>query len=77
VVISTSRYAAEKMPRDPQRYNNPDIDKTMAEKLIANTRKVGETSVFPVGPDHLLIRYDRGTLRAHIEKADWKMLANK
>jgi hypothetical protein len=77
MVISTSRYAAEKMPRDAQRYNNPEINKTMAEKLIANTSKAGEISVFPVGPDHLIIRYDPETLRAHLVKAGWKMLANK
>jgi hypothetical protein len=76
MVVNTSRYAAEQMPRDPKRYNNPKINKTMAEKLIANTGK-GEVSVFPVGPDHLLARYDAKTLRVHLEKEGWKLLANK
>jgi hypothetical protein len=77
MVISTSRYAAEKMPRDPQRYDNPEINKTMAAKLIANTNRTGEISVFPVGPDHLLGRYDLNTLSVHLAAAGWKMLANK
>jgi hypothetical protein len=77
MVISTSRYAAEKMPRDPQRYNNPEINKTMVANLCANTSKAGEISVFPVGPDHLLGRYDLNTLGVHLKAAGWKMLANR
>ena len=74
MAISTSRYPAERMPRDPKRYGNPEINKTMAEKLIANTSKAGDISVFPVGPDHLKISYDRDTLSTHLKKAGWKML---
>jgi hypothetical protein len=73
-VVATSRYPAEKMPREPRRYNNPNINKTMAENLIVNTTGAGEISVFPVGPDHLRIAYDRVTLRDHLEKAGWKIL---
>lgn len=73
--ISTSRYAAEKMPRDPERYGNKKINKTMAEKLIANTSKDGEISVFPVGPDHLSTAYDTDTLGKHLKNAGWKLLA--
>lgn len=64
------------MPRDPQRYNNIEINKTMAGKLIENTSK-GESSVFPVGPDHLSISYNPNTLRDYLVKAGWKKLANK
>lgn len=76
MLISTSRYAAEKMPRDPQRYNNPKINETMVKNLCANTSKAGDISVFPVGPDHLLDRYDLNTLGVHLKAAGWKMLAN-
>ena len=75
-MASTSRYAAEKMPCDPVRYNNPEINKFMAESLIKNTN-AGDISVFPVGPDHLIARYDRDTLRVHIVRAGWTMLSNK
>jgi hypothetical protein len=74
---SASRYAAEEMARNPQRYENLEINKIMAKKLIDNTSKAGEISVFPVGPDHLLIRYDQEPLRAHLMKQGWKMLKNK
>jgi hypothetical protein len=76
MVISTSRYAAEKMPRDPRRYNNPEINKTMARNLSQNTAKAGEISVYPVGPDHLLARYDASTLSVHLRANGWKVLAN-
>lgn len=77
MVISTSRYAAEKMPCDPQRYNNPEINKTMVEKLVDNTTGVGDISVFPVGPDHLLVRYDSNTLSVRLQAAGWKMFVNE
>jgi hypothetical protein len=73
---SASRYAAEEMPRNPRRYENGEINKTMATKLIDNTSETGEISVFPVGPDHLLLRYGE-PLRAHLMKERWKMLKNK
>ena len=77
MVISTSRYAAENMPSDPQRYNNPEINKTMVKNLCFHTSKAGDISVFPVGPDHLLARYDRDTLEVHLRRAGWKLLANR
>ena len=77
MVISTSRFAAEKMPRDPQRYNNPEINRTMAASLCFNTSRDWEVSVFPVGPDHLLARYDPNTLSVHLRAAGWKALATR
>jgi hypothetical protein len=72
------RYAAEKMPRDPQRYNNPNINRTMAQKLNANTGRMGEISVFPVGPDHVHnTDYDSTTLDKHLMMAGWYLLANR
>lgn len=49
----------------------------MAERLIANTSKAGDISVFPVGLDHLRESYDQNTLKVHLKAKGWKMLANK
>ena len=73
-VPNTFRYAAEAMPRNPQRYNNPQINRTMAHKLTFNTRGRGEVSVFPVGPDHLSEDYDPVTLDKHLTIAGWDNL---
>jgi hypothetical protein len=73
----TTRYAAEKMPRE-SRYNNPNINKTMAQKLYANTGRMGEISVFPVGPDHVHnTDYDPMTLDRHLMMAGWYLLVNR
>ncbi len=72
-MIGTSRYPAENMPRNPQRYNNPEINVIMAVSLILNTN-AGDVSVYPVGPDHLLARYDLKTLAVHLKSAGWKKL---
>ncbi|WP_444931193.1 hypothetical protein ACJJIF_05250 [Microbulbifer sp. SSSA002] len=76
MVLGTSRYAAEKMPRDPNRYNNPEINTTMVRNLDQNTG-AGDISVFPVGPDHLSVAYDRDTLGVHLQAANWKLLSNE
>lgn len=76
MVVSTTRYAAEQMPRDPQRYNNPAINRTMVANLIANTARAGDISVFPVGPDHLSRAYDAQTLTDQLMIAEWELLTN-
>ncbi len=76
MIVATTRYAAERMPRDPQRYNNPEINRTMVANLIANTSRAGDISVFPVGPDHLSRTYDRATLTDQLMAAGWDLLTN-
>jgi hypothetical protein len=68
------RYAAEDMPSATPRYNNPAINRTMAAKLIANTTRSGDISVFPVGPDHMRGSYDAHTLAWHLGAAEWEFI---
>ncbi|HMA50607.1 MAG TPA: hypothetical protein VKP60_12690 [Magnetospirillaceae bacterium] len=76
MVVSTSRYAAEAMPRVTPRYNNPVINQTMVQNLTANSTKDGDISVFPVGPDHMSAAYDHNTLQVQLVNAGWTLLAN-
>ena len=69
---TSSRYAAESMPPSTPRYNNPVINRTMANKVMVNTRGNDDISVFPVGTDHVNDEYDDMTLDKHITCSGWK-----
>jgi hypothetical protein len=75
MLVGVKRFAAEAMPRNSQRYNNPEINKTMATNLNKNAGR-GETVVFPVGPDHLSASYDLTTLTVHMMSMGWSSVDN-
>lgn len=60
--VGTSRFAAELMPRQRDNLSKADVNRVMAVLLSFNTSKANDITVYPVGPDHLLIRYDLLTL---------------
>ncbi|HEV7268425.1 MAG TPA: hypothetical protein VGN83_26490 [Falsiroseomonas sp.] len=70
MLVGVKRFAAEAMPRNPRRYNNPEINETMAKNLNKNAGR-GEAIVFPVGPDHLSASYDLNTLISHMTSMGW------
>ncbi|WP_444897343.1 hypothetical protein [Microbulbifer sp. SSSA005] len=75
MIISSTRYPAEDMPANPNRYNNPQINATMVKNLRENT-KAGDISVFPVGPDHLKRTYDPNTLKVRLGAHGWTELSH-
>lgn len=74
ILVGVKRFAAEDMPRNSKRYNNPEINKTMATNLSKNAGR-GDIVVFPVGPDHLSKTYDLMTLGKHLKSMGWSSVA--
>lgn len=70
MLVGVRRFPAEAMPRNPKRYENPEINETMAANLNKNAG-AGEVVVFPVGRDHLSAAYDLKTLVVHLTTMGW------